>query len=246
MINYTFWNKWADKTQLEQRAIEAVIKARELVIDSVPTRALVAIYIKGSFARREMTESSDVDMVPIVTENKYQGAIFGVNCPEIEPVCVVPLSLSELRKNKLASKGSYTPDLRAEPDLFLLKLNHYQLIYGTALSPADFPLRTKDQILHDEIDKVRNGYIKAYQERVIPFEPLLKEVFWLVEWQQESCGKKVSASFRGITDSITDKTHIIYDAFEFRENKKKGKVQERRFISKLEKYLDQLTAELNP
>ena len=202
--------------------------------------ALVAIYIKGSFVRREMKESSDVDMVPIVSEDKYERTIFGVNSPEINPVCVVPLSLSEFRNNKLSSKGSYTPDLRAEPDLFLLKLRQCRLIYGTPLNPEDYPTRTKDQIVRDEIKKIRDGYIKAYQERVIEFQPLLKEVFWLVEWEQNLKCNKVNHSFKGITESIKDKNHIIYDAFEFRKNPDRGKTEERKFISKLEDYLDEL------
>lgn len=240
MINYDFWQEWKNKTELEERAIASVQKARELVIDSVPPKALVAIYIKGSFTRREMKEGSDVDFVPIVSENKYEGDIFGVNCPEIDPVVVVPLSLEELRANKLSSKGNYTPDLRAEPDLFLLKLDHYRLIYGKALHPQDFPLRSKEQIVHDEINKIRNGYIPAYRDGTIDFQPLLKEVFWLVAWQQEAQRHSVDHSFKRITTGIADRTHIIYDALQLRESKSIGKAKERKFISKLELYLGRL------
>ena len=208
MNKYDFWESWKNRTIVEKKAIDSVVKARNLVIDSIPPKALVAIYIKGSFARREMKEGSDVDMVPIVTENKYDGAIFGVNSPEIDPVCVVPLSLSEFRNNKLSSKGSYTPDLRAEPDLFLLKLKEYGLIYGVPLNPKEYPIRAKNKILRDEINKIRDGYVKAYQERVIGFQPLLKEVFWLIEWSQNLKGKKVEHSFKGITESIKNKSHI--------------------------------------
>lgn len=240
MINYDFWKQWTNRNELEERAITSVQKARELVIDSVPPKALVAIYIKGSFTRREMNEGSDVDLVPIVSENKYEGDIFGVNCPEIDPVVVVPLSLEELRANKLSSKRNYTPDLRAEPDLFLLKLDHYRLIYGKPLRPQDFPLRSKEQIVHDEINKIRNGYIAAYREGTIDFQPLLKEVFWLVAWQQEAQGHLVDHSFKGITSGITDRTHIIYDALQLRENSPITKAKEREFVSKLEKYLGRL------
>jgi len=244
MINYNFWQEWKNKSELEERAIVSVQRARELVIDSVPSNALVAIYIKGSFTRREMKEGSDVDLVPIVSENKYEGDIFGVNCPEIDPVVVVPLSLEELRANKLSSKGNYTPDLRAEPDLFLLKLNHYRLIYGKPLHPQDFPLRSKEQIVHDEINKIRNGYISAYRDGTIDFQPLLKEVFWLVAWQQEARGHSVDHSFKEITKGIADRTHIIYDALLLRESSPVTKARERRFISKLEKYLTQLDHQL--
>ncbi|MDP3733846.1 MAG: hypothetical protein Q8R37_01330 [Nanoarchaeota archaeon] len=240
MNNYDFWEKWKDTTSVEKKAIDSVIKARDLVVNAVPHQSLVAIYVKGSFARREMKESSDVDMVPIVTEDKYERAIFGVNSPKIEPVCVVPLSLSEFKNNKLSSQGNYTPDLRAEPDLFLLRLKECRLIYGIPLNQEEYKVRSKNQILHDEIHKIRDGYIKAYQEGVIDFQPLLKEVFWLVEWEQNVTGKKVEHSFKGITESIKDKNHLLYDAFKFRINLHKSKTEERKFISKLEEYLDQL------
>ncbi len=242
MDKYDFWKTWKNRAEVETKAIDSVVKARDLVIASVPSDALVAIYIKGSFARREMKEGSDVDMVPIVTEDKYERDVFGVNNPEINPVCVVPLSLSEFRNNKLSSKGNYIPDLRAEPDLFLLRLEECKLIYGTSLNPTDYPIRPKARIVRDEIRKIRNGYIKAYQEGVIGFQPLLKELFWLVEWEQDYKGKKINHSFKGITESIKDKNHIIYDAFEFRKNPNRGKAEERRFISKLEEYLDTLEA----
>ncbi len=244
MINYNFWEGWTNKTELEERAITSVRKARELVIDSVPPNTLVAIYIKGSFTRREMKEGSDVDLVPIVSENKYEGDIFGVNCSEIDPVVVVPLSLEELRNNKLSSKGNYTPDLRAEPDLFLLKLDHYRLIYGEPLRPQDFSLRSKEQIVHDEINKIRTGYIPAYRDGTIDFQPLLKEVFWLVAWQQEAQGHLIDHSFKGITAGITDRTHIIYDALLLREKSPITKAKEHEFVSKLEKYLDWLERQL--
>lgn len=240
MNKHDFWKAWKNTTEVEKKAIDSVVKARDLVIDSVPKDALVAVYIKGSFARREMKESSDVDMVPIVTEDKYEEAIFGVNISEIDPVCVVPLSLSEFRNNKLFSKGSYSPDLRAEPDLFLLKLEEYGLIYGPPLNPEDYPIRTKDRIVYGEIKKIRDGYIKAYKEGVIDFQPLLKEVFWLIEWEQNLKGKKVNHSFKGITGAIKDKNHIVHDAFEFRKNPNRGKAEEKKFISKLEGYLDKL------
>ena len=79
MINYDFWKNWKNKTEIEKKAIISVKKARELTINAIPKNKLVAIYIKGSFARREMKKRSDVDMVPIVLEDEYQGKAFSVN-----------------------------------------------------------------------------------------------------------------------------------------------------------------------
>src|SRR3990167_978310 len=136
MIKYDFWEDWKKITPFEEKAIRAVVKARDEVVKALPKDKLVAIYIKGSFARREMKEGSDVDMVPIVTENEDESAVFDVNDSDISPVVVVPFSLWEFEHNKLSTKSSYRPDLRAEPDIFLKKLGAYKLIYGTPLDAA--------------------------------------------------------------------------------------------------------------
>lgn len=237
--NYNFWNSWKNKTTGEKKTIKSVEKARELVIKSLPKNKLVAIYIKGSFARREMKKDSDVDMVPIVTENKYEGPVFGVNIPEIQPVVVVPLSLGELKRNKLCSKGNYHPDLRAKPDRLLSKLEFCKLVYGKPLNLGNFPLRSDKKALKDEIRIIKTGYIPAYQEGTIGFTPLLKEVFWLVELEQKVKGLKVKHSFEGIAKSVNDKKHIVHDALKLRR-KHHNKTEEKKFISKLKRYLDEL------
>ncbi len=236
MKDYDFWAGWRNKIDTEKKAIVSVKKARKLVIGSVPKEALVAIYIKGSFSRREMKKDSDVDMVPIVTENKYEGAVFGVNSPEIEPVCVVPLSLEEFKQNKLFTKGNYTPDLRAEPDLFLKKLAEFKLIYGSPLDATKFPIREDRDIMKGEIHKIREGYIPAYQEGIIDFLPLVKEVFWVAELEQIMIGKRVEHSFSGIINSVNDK-HIINTASILRKKRNRTKAEEKIFISKLNGYL---------
>ncbi len=238
MDKYNFWENWENINSIEEKAIKSIIKARELIIKSVPKKALVAIYIKGSFVRREMNRASDVDIVPIVTENKYEGPVFETNIPEIQPACVVPLSIVELKENKLLSEKEYNPDLRAEPDLFVLKLEEYKIIYGNQLNPKEYPTRPKEQILDDEKYKIKNGYIKAYKEGKIELPALIKEFFWLIELEQEIKGNKVKHSFVGIAESVNNKEHIIYDALEIKNNNYTDKTKENIFISKLEKYLE--------
>lgn len=242
MIQYNFWVNWKDKTEIEKKAINSVEKARDLVIKAIPKDNLVAIYIKGSFARREMKKGSDVDMVPIVTENKYQNAVFGVNNPRIKPVVVVPLSLWEFEHNKLWTKSNHKPDLRAKPDRLLKKLRECKLIYGKALNPQNYPIRDDRSTLKDEIKVIKNGYIPFYEKGEIKFDPLLKEVFWLVELEQNVLGKKVDHSFEGIAKSVDDIDHIIHDAFDLRKNPSKNK--EKKFILKLKRHLEELEDEI--
>jgi hypothetical protein len=238
MVKYDFWKNWKNKTEIEKKAIKSVEIARYLVVNSIPKDKLVAIYIKGSFTRREMKKGSDVDMVPIVAENKYQGAVFGVNSPEIEPVIVVPLSLWEFKHNKLWTKSNRKPDLRAKPDRLLKKIKECKLIYGKPLNPKNYPIRDDKTTLKEEIRIIKNGYIPFYEKREIKFESLLKEVFWLVELEQTVFGKKVKHSFDGITKSVDDVNHIIHDAFDLRKNPSKSK--ENKFILKLKKHLEEL------
>ncbi len=235
-----FWNSWKRKTKQELLYITKIRIARKMIIDAIPKKQLVSIYIKGSFARRELKKGSDIDIVPIVKENKYQGAVFGVNCPEISPAMVVPLSISELKKNKLWTKAGYNPDLRAEPDRFLKKLNNYGLIYGSTLNPNRFPVRSDKKALKDEINKIKNGYIPAYRKGKIGFDPLLKEVFWLVELEQSIKRITPKHSFKGIANSVKDKDHIIHGAYKLKKNPTKNKRKILQFIKKLEKHLIKL------
>ena len=240
MINYNFWNDWKSKTIIEKRAINAIRRARKYIIESLPKNNLVAIYIKGSFVRREMNNKSDIDMVPVVTENKYEGKVFGVNGREIFPVMVVPLSLQEFEKNELHSKGNYSPDLRAKPDRFLRKLSEHKLICGRHLNQSKFPIRSDKELLKEKIMVIKNGYIPAYKSKKIDFITLLKEIFWLTEAEQNARGLKFKSSFEGISNSVKNKNHIVHEAMFLRLNPPKNNKTKKEFVLKLEKYLSDL------
>ena len=229
----------------EEKAIKAIEKARGLIINSVPKNSLVAIYIKGSFARREhrwvqassesVLKGSDVDIVPIVAENKFEKAIFGVNNLEIHPCIVVPLSLWELENNKLYTKNNRP---RAKPDEFVKRLGKYKLIYGKSLETANFNVRTDREALKDKIKTFKKSYISLYEKGKYPFSALAKEVFWLVEYEQSVRGIKPEHSFKGISESAKDPNHIIHDAYKLRESHTEDKKEKEKFIKKLKKHLD--------
>ncbi|MFA6005510.1 MAG: hypothetical protein WC775_03410 [Patescibacteria group bacterium] len=237
MNKFDFWNTWSNVSPIEQKAIDSTIKARELVIQSVPPNALVAIYIKGSFTRREMNSKSDVDMVPIVTETRYEGKVFGVNRPEIHPVMVVPLSLVELRSNALATKSEQSVDLRAKPDRFLRTIEAYKLIYGTPLNPKDFPVRSDTDAYKDDVDILLNGYVPLYLKGEIDFAPLMKKFFWTVEMKLASQGIVVPHTFVGIADGAKgDK--LVQEALKLRQQVEITKTEELEFVKKLREYAD--------
>ncbi len=236
MSKYEFWKTWKNITAIEKRAIKALEKASELVRQVIPKNKLIAIYVKGSFVRREMKKDSDVDMVPIVSENKYQGAVFALNDKNIQPVVVVPLSLWEFRRNKLWTKSEQKVDLRAKPDTFLRHLDDYKLIYGKPLNYKDFPIREKQLALKDEIEIIKKGYLPAYERGKINFNDLLKELFWLVELEQTIAdNKRIKHSFARIAKTVADPNHIIHKAYNIRKNSSKNK--EKQFIMELKLFL---------
>ncbi len=236
MATYYFWKKWKKKTFIEKKAIASVMKAINLIVNAIPKNKLAAIYIKGSFVRREMNKKSDVDIVPIVTENKYEGPIFDTNSPEIAPCIIVPLSLWELRNNKLFTKNNLP---RAKPDRFVKKLPHYKLIYGKPLDITHFKVRDDEKALKNNIIGFQNSILPLYKKGKLGFSTLIKTVFWLTELEQEVKGKKIKHSFKDIASSIKDKEHIIHDAYRFRLHPTKDKKERARFVEKLKKHLAQ-------
>ena len=83
--------------------------------------------------------------------------------------------------------------------------------------------------------KIRGEYIPAYHKKVIGFQQLLKEVFWLTEWEQRAKKIELEHSFESIVNSVKNKDHIIHLAFEFRNGT--NKCDEETFISKLTDFL---------
>ena len=204
---FDFWESWTEISPLEQRAIEALIKARKMLVEAVGKENLVVAYVKGSFVRREMNSDSDVDLVPIVTETIYEKAAWRLNIPELLPVLTVPLSLEELKANELATKSDRAYDFRAKPDRFLRFIHHYQLIYGKPLTVDVFPMRNDKTVLAEEQETLK-AMLQFYKRGEIDLQTMLKEYFWTIETEMLIKGEQVVHSFKGIDDS--SKTPTIW------------------------------------
>src|SRR3989344_5874951 len=125
-----FWKNWRKITKLEETAIESIKKARRILLQSVPKDRIMAIYVKGSFVRREMTKKSDVDIVPIVKGLETKKAIQKLDNEKgtfYRPSELLPKTVQELRK----------------PNHFIDRLNSYKLIYGKSLKTSEFPFRNE-------------------------------------------------------------------------------------------------------
>ncbi len=235
-IHYDFWDIWTDITPIEKKAIEVTIRARDKVISSVPKEELIAIYVKGSFVRREMNEGSDVDMVPIVLHTSFEGRAFGVNDNDIDPVMVVPLSIEEFESNELATKSDLSIDLRAKPDRFLRMLDESRIIFGQKIEPGNYPIRSDAEAYKDEIEIILNGYVPQFLEGKIDFSPLLKEFFWMTEMELASKGVSVPHTFLGIAEA-SPASHLIHEALRLRESGKLDRESGVRFVQKLQEFL---------
>ncbi len=240
MANYNFWKNWKNKSQIERKAIDSVKQARKTIIKSIPKEALIAIYIKGSFVRREMKEGSDVDIVPIVSENKYEKPVFEVNKPQIAPCVVVPLSLWELKNNKLFTKSN-SP--RARPDRFIKYLGYYKLIYGKSPNTVNFKIRKDEEGFKALIKTFQKSFIPLYKKKKIGFSIIIKETFWLTDLEQRVKRIIPIFSFKGIAKSVKDKKHIIHEAYRLRL-KGSDKRSKERFIERLKYHLKKLEMKL--
>lgn len=228
------WMFWKDVSRLEHEAIKKIRVVRKKILESLPEKELVAIYIKGSFARREMKEGSDIDIVPIITTNEYRKNIFKLNGEDAQPAIIIPLTIEELKINKLCDEKE--SETRAKPDRFLRFINEAMLIYGKAIQAKNYPIRDDAQAFLDEKEIVKTCYIPLYEKGSIPFDPLLKEVFWMTEMELLSQGISVNHSFSSIATAVLNPHHIIHDAYPLRLHKPTPK-EEKYFVKKLKQWL---------
>ena len=220
-----FWKNWRKITKLEETAIESIKKARRILLQSVPKDRIMAIYVKGSFVRREMTKKSDVDIVPIVKGLETKKAIQKLDNEKgtfYRPSELLPKTVQELRK----------------PNHFIDRLNSYKLIYGKSLKTSEFPFRNKKERLDGLIRAFNNEFLPNYEKGTFGFRELVKQVFWLTDLEEQINGNKTAVSWKELANSIRDKNHIIHDALKFRLHPTKDKIKRGIFIVKLRKHLE--------
>jgi predicted nucleotidyltransferase len=239
-----FWRDWKRVTKLEKDAIKVLKFAKKLILKNIPKKDIVAIYVKGSFPRREMNKWSDIDPTVILRTNrnikkvkklakKYKKKLK----PELN---LGALSLWELKNNKHFYKSKKP---RGSPYLFIRKVKDFKLICGKKINPEDYPKREDKEFLKKRIKTFYNLFIPMYKEKKpldIGFSGLLKQVFWIVELEEQVKGNNPPASWKKLAKSIKDKNHIIHDTLKYRLKKTKDKKLRRAYINKLKRYLKKL------
>jgi len=235
---YEFWKNWSRKTKLEQSAIKSLETAKKIILTEIPKEQIVAIYVKGSFVRREMNKASDVDTVTIVKTSRYLRNVRTLENKyrdQYDPkIQFSGYSLWELKYNKRAISGT---EIRASPSRAVQHLEHYKLIYGKQLRKEDFHQGPPKGHLRGMLHVFNNTFLPRYKENKFSFSELVKQVFWLVENEQIWQGKKPPHHWKRLANSIENENHIIHDALRLRLKPTKDKMERAKFIRKLKRHL---------
>jgi len=235
-----FWKNWKRKNKLELDAIKVIKKGKKLILDNISKDNILAIYLKGSFVRREMNKYSDVDFVIILKNNKYLNKIKKLRDKRTEfspDLCLSYYSLQELKNNKKLEK---TKGPSSSPDMFTRNIKNHKLIYGKEINSKGFKQKTDKEKLKGLIGAFKKHFFPLYKKNQFGFSMLVKETFWLVELELKIKGKRVPKTWKGIAKSIKDKNHIVHDTIKHRLKKNKDKKLRAEYIKKLKDYLKEL------
>jgi len=243
-----FWRDWKRVTAMEKAAIKNLKEVKRILLKEIHRNKINSIYVKGSFIRREMNKSSDVDLTIIVNDNSFIKKIEKLNekCKEeYKPNINLGVhSLWELKNNKLRYKSKKP---KGRPDLFVRKVKDYKLILGKKINPKDYPSRDDKAALEIRVKTFRNLFIPLYRKGEIGFSGLIKQVFWLVEIEEQVRGNDPPDSWKDLDKSIKDKKHIMHLTYKYRLDKPKDKKKREKFIIRIEGYLkdlDKLVSEI--
>ena len=237
-----FWKDWKRKTKLEELAIESLKAGRKIILDNIPKNEIIAIYAKGSFIRREMKKGSDVDLSPILRTRKYILKLKALNEKyknKYSPYVNIGsgYTLWELKTGKkLDIRGINKPN----PARIIKHLPYYKLIYGKDVNKMNLFQKDDKSLLINLINTFNSYFLPRYKNKKFWFSEILKQVFWLVEFEQRVKGINPPHSWKALDKSIKDENHIIHDTFKYRQHKPKDRKLRAKYITKLSKYLRDL------
>jgi predicted nucleotidyltransferase len=233
-----FYDKWKNKSELEKEDTKSILAAKGILLKDIPKEDIIAIYVKGSFIRREMNKKSDVDTLTILKYSKHLKTLEKLKNkyrksyePNLE---FAGYSLWELKTNK---KSKFGKQDRAAPSRAVQHLEHYGLIYGKSIKKEDFFQGSDEKRFFSMVKTFRSLFLPNYEKGKIGFSDIIKQVFWLVENEQKFLGKNPPHSWRGLNNSIKERNHIIHDTMYLRENSTKDRKIRDKYLLKLDNYL---------
>lgn len=236
-----FYNSWKKKTKLEEGGIKSLKSAKKIILENIPKKEIIAIYVKGSFVRREMNKKSDIDTVTILKTSKYLPKLKKLEKkyrtkfkPQLQ---IAGYSLWELKTGK---KSKIKKKISASTSRFVKHLPHHKLIYGKLLNINELNEGDDKNALKGMVGAFRKYFLPGYKNKKMGFSEIAKQVFWLVENEQKTKGKNPPHNWKKLAKSIKNKNHIIHDTLKLRLKPTKDKRKRNAFIKKLEEYLKDL------
>tara|TARA_Y100000310_G_C20673945_1_gene811794 strand:- start:1066 stop:1812 length:747 start_codon:yes stop_codon:yes gene_type:complete len=241
-LDLSFIKTWKSLTQIEEKAIISLKLGLKIIFDNIPKKNIVAIYLKGSFLRREMNNKSDVDVSIIVNDNKFLETLQKLQLrysktmkPNFE---FTGYSIEELKTGKLSPLGKKT---RTGTARFVRLVPTLKLIYGGHLDLKSFYTKKDLELLKSLIKTFNNVFLPNYEKKEISFQGLLKQTLWLFEL--ETSIKKEKFKFKSWKKLLEhyDQKDLIYEVLILRESNIKNQKTQDQFILKLKRYLKDLS-----
>jgi len=240
MLKHEFWEDWKRKTKLEEAAIRSYKAGKKIILEKIPEDEVISIYVRGSFARRELDKQSDIDFVVILNTSNYLKRLKKLNeayksefYPEIE---IKGYSWWELKTGRRSKNSvSATP-----PYITTKHLPKFKLIYGKDLSKTKFFSMTDIEDLKGLLNTFRNIFLFQYKEKKMEFRDLVKQTFWLAELEQKVKGENPPHGWKKLEKSIKYEKHIVHDALKYRLKPVKDKKERSEYVNKLKRYLEKL------
>lgn len=237
-----FWSDWKKLSKLEKEGAKSILYAKKIILEHIPKNEILAIYVKGSFVRREMNKHSDVDTFTVLKHSKYVSMMKNLEKKFRKtihpPIQISSMSLWELKNNK---RSVVRRGISTSPAAISTHLKHYKLIYGKEIDTSTFEMGSKKGRLIGMVKVFNEMFLPQYYEGKFHKHELIKQIFWLVEREQVFLGKEPPYSWRGLAKMIKDKNHIIHDTKKIYFDKKtKSSEEMKKLIIKLIVHLKKL------
>lgn len=235
-----------NKLNLREQADISLQKAKEIILESIPTEEIISIYVKGSYVQDELQAESDVDIVVILKSDKYLHTIYDLTekfgNTTTPPFQAIAYTLEELRTGKWSSIRTKNATTISA---FVKHMDQLPLIYGSKPEGELFT-RTDIKDLTALISAFEKSFLPDYERGLIKFNGLIKQVMWLAEREQRALGFIPEYSWKKLASSIEDKDHIMHLALKLRRQKDISQEERDLFMSKLKEYINSLKDKYRP
>ena len=222
-------------------AKKSLEKAKEIILQNLPTKNIISIYVGGSYIRDEMTDKSDVDTWTIVDDNSlmepFEKLAEQVRNTTNPPISLAILSLWELENDKIFNSSNKP---KGRPSRFTKMVPYYKLLYGNPLNIRNLPVKSDKYDFVGLIKAFRNEFLPRYYQQKFGFNELINQLFWVIWFEQRLKGNDVGYSWKKLDETIKDPQHIIHKTWYYRNNHTTDEKKRAEFVKDLEEYLGKI------